>query len=171
MSASMGVMAADPNLTADDERRLAEHAAALSDGIEAALPGWVVRVVSERHVAWSGSVPAEVLADAERTGAALAADVGPQVRDLLALDVDAQWTNPLALVRRSARAVTAVLGDAGVPPVARDEVAERLHPEDVYDVGPATFADLDPALADLGIRWGAAKAHVHLQRRRREGQR
>ena len=34
---------------------------------------------------------------------------------------------------------------------------------------PASFADLDPTLAELGLRWGAAKAHVVLRRRREGG--
>jgi hypothetical protein len=41
----------------------------------------------------------------------------------------------------------------------------------VYDLTPASFADVDPALHEPGLVWGAAKAHVHLARRRREGRR
>ena len=37
----------------------------------------------------------------------------------------------------------------------------------VYDLAPANFADVDPALAEPGLLWGAAKAHVHLARHRR----
>ncbi|MBV8160204.1 MAG: hypothetical protein JO265_04710, partial [Acidimicrobiia bacterium] len=58
----------------------------------------------------------------------------------------------------------AVLAAAGVPPVRRDEQQERLFPADVYDLAPATFADVDPALADVALAWGAAKAFEHLQR-------
>jgi hypothetical protein len=57
-----------------------------------------------------------------------------------------------------------VLRAAGVPPVVRDEHQERLFPEDVYDLAPANFADVDPALAEVGLAWGAAKAFEHLQR-------
>ncbi len=52
--------------------------------------------------------------------------------------------------------------------MARDAQSARFQPDDVYDLAPASFADLAPELHDLGISWGAAKAHVHLQRRRRE---
>ena len=38
----------------------------------------------------------------------------------------------------------------------------RNFPDDVYDLSPATFADVDPALHEPGLVWGAAKAHVHL---------
>jgi hypothetical protein len=62
-----------------------------------------------------------------------------------------------------------VLAAAGVPPVGRDEVARRLHPDDDYDLTPASFADISPELHEPGLVWGAAKAHVVLARRRREG--
>ena len=64
--------------------------------------------------------------------------------------------------------VTDVLRSAGVPPVVRDEMAESAFPEDLYDLSPATFADLAPELAEAGLVWGAAKAHVVLSRRRGE---
>ena len=41
----------------------------------------------------------------------------------------------------------------------------------LYDLSPASFADLAPALKEPGLVWGAAKAHVHLSRRRAEGRR
>jgi hypothetical protein len=47
----------------------------------------------------------------------------------------------------------------------------RSFPDDVYDLTPASFADVDPALHEPGLVWGAAKAHVHLARRRRQGKR
>jgi hypothetical protein len=60
-----------------------------------------------------------------------------------------------------------VLVEAGVAPVRRDPHAERLFPDDVYDLAPAAFADLDPSVHEPGLVWGAAKAHVVLARRRR----
>ena len=61
---------------------------------------------------------------------------------------------------------TAVLVDAQVPRPRRDEFAARNFPDDPYELGPATFDDVDPGLHDLGLRWGAAKAHLVLTRRR-----
>ena len=55
--------------------------------------------------------------------------------------------------------------------MARDEVAVRQFPDDVYDLVPASFAEVDPELHEPGLVWGAAKAHVHLARRRSEGAR
>jgi hypothetical protein len=64
-----------------------------------------------------------------------------------------------------------VLRAAGAPEPARDPFAAEAFPDDAYDLSPATWADVDPALHERGIVWGAAKAHVVLARRRREGKR
>lgn len=162
-------------MTADDPAdaaALAGYAAALAAGVEDHLAGWVERVVAERHRQWAGTAPPDpVRAAARAAGARATAEVGPRVRALLERDVDDQPTGPLALLRTAAAHPTAVLREAGVPPVERDEMAARLHPDDDYDLGPAAFADVHPDLHEAGITWGAAKAHVVLARRRREGRR
>lgn len=150
-----------------DPPELARYATALAEAIDRALPGWVVRCVEERM----GDVPAGVVAEAEEAGRRARTKVGPEVRRLLLTDVDQQWTGPLDLVRRAVRYPTGVLRAAGVQPVVRDEYAQRIAPDDIYDLAPASFADLDPALRDAGIEWGAAKAHTVVTRRRREGKR
>ena len=104
-------------------------------------------------------------------GRRAAVDVGGQVRALLEQDVDEQATGPLAIVRTAVRYPTEVLQAAGVPPTVRDEFAERAFPDDRYGLAPAAFADLDPALHEPGIVWGAAKVHVVLARRKAEGSR
>src|SRR5947209_11783747 len=144
--------------------RVEEHAAALADAIEAALPGWVERSVARVITAWRGDVDEDVRRAATEAGREAVAEVGPQVRALLAADVDDQRTTPLSLVRGAVRYPTAVLREAGVPPLRRDEQQERLFPDDVYDLAPATFADIDPALGEIGMAWGAAKAFEHLHR-------
>ena len=141
-----------------------DHAAALAGAIEAALPSWVERSVARLMTAWKGDVDAGTRDAAVAAGRQAAADVGPQVRELLAADIDDQRTTPLSLLRGAVRYPTAVLHAAGVPPVQRDEQQERLFPDDVYDLAPATFADVDPSLADVGMAWGASKAFEHLQR-------
>jgi len=141
-----------------------EHAAALADAIELALPAWVERSVELVMKAWHGELDDDVRGEAAAAGRQAADEVGPQVRALLDTDIDAQRTTPLSLVRSAVCYPTAVLQAAGVPPVVRDEQQERLFPEDVYDLAPASFADVDPALADVGMAWGAAKAFEHLQR-------
>jgi len=141
-----------------------EHAAALADAIERTLPAWVERSVERVVRAWRGELDDDVARAAAAAGRQAAEEVGPQVRALLDTDIDAQRTTPLSLVRGAVRYPTAVLQAAGVPQVVRDEQQERLFPDDVYDLAPASFADVDPALAEVGVAWGAAKAFEHLQR-------
>ncbi len=141
-----------------------EHATALADAIEAALPGWVERSVARIAGEHFGRVDPSVRAAAAEAGRRARDDVGPRVRALLEADVDEQRSTPLSLLRGAVRYPTGVLRDAGVPPVQRDEAQARLFPDDVYDLTPATFADVDPSLAEVGMAWGAAKAFAHLQR-------
>ncbi|MDQ4091713.1 MAG: hypothetical protein M3163_15665 [Actinomycetota bacterium] len=141
------------------------HATALADAVDVALPRWVERSVTRIMMAWQGGPPDAAVVDAARDAGRRAADeVGAEVRALLAADIDEQWTTPLSLLRAAVRYPTRVLEDAGVPPVERDPIQERLLPGDIYDLSPASFADVDPALAEPGMVWGAAKALAHRRR-------
>ena len=141
-----------------------EHAKALADAVDAALPAWVERSVRRRLADAGRPDDPDVVHAAQEAGRQAAGEVGAAVRDLLELDIDEQWTTPLSLLRGASRYPTAVLAAAGVPHARRDRIQEELLPEDVYDLAPATFADVDPSLADPGLAWGAAKAFAHLQR-------
>ena len=142
-----------------------EIASALADGIEAALPGWVERSVARVFMAWCGRpVDGAVAAAATAAGERARDEIGPRVRALLAADIDEQRSTPLAIVRSAVRYPGEVLRDAGVRPVARDDFAVRSFPDDDYDLAPASFADIDPSLTDVGIAWGAAKAFEHKRR-------
>jgi len=169
--ATVGAAAPDPRRgpSAQDEAALARCAAELADAVEAALPGWVLRGVVTRAGEAGLVVDDTLVGTASVAGRACASDLGPRVRALLALDADDQRGSPLALLRGAVVYPSRVLSAAGVPPSRRDEFAERSFPDDAYDLAPATFADIDPSLHDPGIMWGAAKAHVHLARRRAEG--
>lgn len=139
--------------------------------VERAVPGWVQRSVREvaRRAgrAVDPALEAEAQAAGERARAAVAAELGA----LLNTDVDAQRSNPLTVLRNATRFPTSVLRAAGVPPARRDAVAVRMFPDDVYDLCPAGWADVDPALVEPGVVWGAWKAATVLDRRRREGRR
>jgi hypothetical protein len=148
----------------DPEQQLARYGEELAAGVELALPGWVVRSVERVMTAWSGTVPEEVRRAAVEAGGRARADVGAAVRRLVASDVDEQATTPMALIRAAVRYPTEVLKAAGVPAVARDRFEARAFPEDAYALSPASFRDLDPELADVGLAWGAAKAFVHKRR-------
>lgn len=153
----------------DPSEALARYAEALADGIEAVLDKWVVRCVVDLVTAWRGYVHSEIRAAAAEAGERCRAEVGSQVRTLLLADIDAQRGTPLSVLRRAVSYPTAVLVDAGVPPVVRDSFAERVFPDDVYGLAPASYADVDPSLGDLGIAWGAAKAFEHRRRHRHPG--
>jgi hypothetical protein len=141
-----------------------EHAEALAAGVEAALPGWVTGCVERVMRAWVGQVPSDVERAAEQAARQAQRETGAAIRALLAADIAEQRTTPLALLRQAVRYPTQVLRQAGVPPVERDHFARHAFPEDVYDLSPATWADIDPGLTELGITWGAAKAFEHKRR-------
>ena len=162
--------AANPADDPADLEALERYATALVQAVEVALPAWVQRVVAARWAEQRDDELPEPVQDAAREAAAAAADdVLPPLRALLAEDVEQQRSNPLSLVRRAVVHPTRVLAAAGVAPVDRDEEARRLFPDDVYDLVPATFGDLDESVLEPGIAWGAAKAHVLLHRRRADG--
>ncbi|MGH9192197.1 MAG: hypothetical protein ACRDZ0_06945 [Acidimicrobiales bacterium] len=166
--------AADERSSLDDPAdaaALARYATTLADRIEQAIPGWIDRLV--RRVLVDQDIAADdvVAARIADAGRAARIDGGRDVRALLSSDIDAQAGNPLAVLRSLVPHATAVLDAAGARPVTRDEFSMRSFPDDVYDLTPASFADVDPALHEPGLVWGAAKAHVHLARRRRQGKR
>jgi hypothetical protein len=143
---------------------MAGFSSALVDAVEAALGPWIRAAVEHRH---PGPLPARVEAQIEAAAERAVADIGPRLRDLLALDVDDQWTNPLAIIRDAVAYPTDILAGTGVEPVERDATARRLQPDDLYDLTPGAFGDLGPEVHEPGLMWGAAKAHIHLARRRR----
>lgn len=149
-------------MTSTDDAKLAEYAADLLAGIEAYTGPWVENVLRTRVDASRVEPLAESLAgEVDR--------VVNEVAALLETDIDAQRANPLAIVRSLVPALTVALRAEGVAPVPRDPDAERLFPDDVFDLTPGAFVDIHPDLHMPGLAWGAAKAHVHLQRRRAEG--
>jgi hypothetical protein len=150
----------------ESEPDIADYAEALADGVEAALPTWVVQSVERIMTAWEGQMPPEVAEAAEIAGQEARSVTGQEVRRLLMSDIDEQRTTPLALIRQGVKYPTDVLRSAGVPPVERDRFSVAAFPDDDYDLSPRSFADVDPALAEAGIAWGAAKAFAH---RRRHG--
>ena len=145
-----------------DDDKLAGYADELRRGIETHTPWWVSNVMNahldpERATAVATSLEGAV------------DQVLAEVAELLATDIDAQRSNPLAVIRSLVSPMTAALRTAGVPSVPRDPDATRLFPDDVFDLTPGAFSDIHPDLHMPGLAWGAAKAHVHIQRRRTEG--
>jgi hypothetical protein len=152
----------------DPDVALAEKATALSDAIDEVVGPWLEAAVATRaaDAGLTGPVVEEVAA---RAAAEARATVVLRIRALLAQDIDEQATTPLALLRGAIGPATAALQELGVPPVDRDEFAERAFPADLYALSPAAFEDVAEELRTPGLEWGAAKAFVHLRRRRGEG--
>ena len=138
----------------------------LVQALESALPEWVIDRVEKISVAWEGQTSPQLLAEAEQAAKKCYDEVMPDLRALLLTDIDSQFVSPLSVIRKAVSFPTKVLRDNNVPEVNRDEFAIRNFPEDVYDLSPASFGDLNEELHVLGIAWGAAKAHTHLQRRK-----
>jgi len=156
--------------SAADLEALSGYAAALATGVAASIGPWVERSVMTVCENAGVMITGNLRRNATEAGAEATAVVAPQVRALLELDIDDQRMGPLELVRGAVRWPTEVLREAGVPEVHRDEAAKAMFPEDIYDLTPGSFKDVDPSLHEPGLVWGAAKAHVHLARRRAAGQ-
>jgi hypothetical protein len=137
--------------------QMEEMAQALVAAVDGALPGWVASAVTTRL---GRPAPDEARVAGERARA----DLVPRLRALLEQDIEAQRTNPLAILRDAVQYPTEVLRAAGVAPVERDDFQRDRFPDDAYDLVPTSFADFGPEVADAGIAWGAAKAWTHKQR-------
>jgi hypothetical protein len=151
-------MTDEPTL-ANDEARLGEFASALEVGLVHTIPGWLRR----------SALIVRPSIDAAALDAAIVdtmAALEPELHRILQADVDDGAGSPLAAIRASTGAVTQLLLDGGAAAPARDAFDERSFPGDVFSFGPAAFAVIDETLHEPGLVWGAARAHVHLRRRR-----
>ena len=150
----------------DDDVALAQFGEELVRAIESALGSWVQTTVETVLRAQGRSIGGETatLIDVARRDATLT--IVQELQTVLALDVDEQRQNPLSILRAAVRYPTQVLRAVGAQPIARDEFDEQSFPDDEFALTPAAFSDFGSAVHDAGIMWGAAKAHVHLQRRR-----
>ncbi len=154
-----------------DEASLANYALQLGDGIDEYLGAWMKRLGEATLTASGIVVTGEVGESLDALVEREVPQVVAQVRLLLNSDIDDQRSNPLAIIRQLLVPLTQFLDDHGASRPRRDADAVRLHPADLFDLVPGGFVDIDPSLHTPGIVWGAAKAHVHLRRRRAEGQR
>ncbi len=155
-------------LSIPDEQLPEDPPFALLTAASAAVPVWLtmcVRRVAEAQGLEMVSLEESTLTMVERT----ATETLSRLAALLGTDVDEQRANPLDILRDAIGGPTAVLRAAGAQPVARDRFAEERFPNDVFDLTPATWADIDESLVEPGLTWGAWKAAVVLTRRRDEG--
>jgi len=148
----------------NDEEKIAEYGRMLAVAIEHALPRWISDSVDSRR---SGDRPPGLTEKIDDSGRRAIGEIGIQIRNLLSVDIDEQWTTPLSLLRGAVAYPTSILQELAVSPSIRDADTVRRFPEDIYDLTPSSLADFGPSAHEAGIRWGAAKAHIHLQRHAR----
>lgn len=153
-----------------DAELLAACGDALVEVARVAVPNWVTRTL-EAHLSSAGVDTSggawneRIEAASEATGT----EVLTRLRALLARDLDDQRMTPLQILREATGHASQVLREAGVAPSVRDEWERRAFPDDDYRLAPASLIDVDEALHEPGLLWGAAKAHAVLARRRAEG--
>jgi len=145
---------------ADDEAALARYAAQLADAVAAVVDHWLMRLVAEHapQLAQDDVVATEL--------GQIATQATNDLRELLALDIAEQSVGPLEILRRAVSGPNRLLAQAAIQAPVRDEFSRTNFPDDTYDLTPPSFAAIDPSLHEPGLVWGAAKAHVHLRRRR-----
>ena len=135
--------------------RLADE---LIDVIGSTVIDWWERCVTAHGVA--------ITADVRRDFGRQALELTAELRRLAGTDPESQMSTPLQILRASVKVPTAVLRSAEVPPRERDAFEMGAFPDDIYGLSPVSFADIDERLVDPGVAWGAAKAYLHLSRRR-----
>lgn len=133
-----------------------EYSQTLIETAERVTPGWINRLVAQR-VSQNDEIRAATDEAADRATEFVVA----RLTHLMLQDVDEQVSTPLAIMRETTKFPTQVLIDAGAQPVERDDQARKLFPEDVYDLVPANWGDIDEALVEPGLAWGAAKVMAH----------
>jgi hypothetical protein len=144
---------------------LTELGQELAQELEIALPGWVEARVRFIYQAWTLDWSEEIASDAQEAGKKCATEVGLRLRELLESGIEQQDTNPMSILRSATSYPTQVLKNYDVPPIERDDFLEDTFPDDVYGLTPAAFSDFGQTAQELGIAWGAAKAHTHLSKR------
>lgn len=149
--------------------KLSEYSQRLFDACVAAIPQWITNRIQHVCLVSGGVIPGIVTTKVADVVHATQAQVRIDLMALLSVDVDSQRTNPLQVLRGSTLMATALLIEAGIPPVRRDEFEVRSMPDDMFALGPLTWRDLGDDVHDAGIQWGAWKAAMIISRRRDEG--
>jgi hypothetical protein len=156
------------NALIDWDAELRARTLALAAAASKALPNYVERVVLE-VMARRGAEPDEGQVELIRiAGTSAVAAIVPQIEHLAEQDVDGQATTPLAILREAFHFPTSLMDAWGEPVGGRDPYATSAFPEDVYDVLPGSFKEVDESLFEPGLAWGVAKARAHSARHKRK---
>jgi hypothetical protein len=148
----------------EPDEMMAEGAQRMLDGVERLAAGWVVAQVTTILDAYGGLGDAErmhVLEQAHDAGEHARDRVVAELRGLFSASPAEQRSTPLEIIRSLRREPTAVLADAGVPPVVRDQYDARAFPDDIYGIVPKAITELgDEALGGALLAWGIGKARA-----------
>ena len=124
----------------------------LAAALIVAFPGYV-----EGRLARFGVLDDPAVIAAAETGCV---DLGMALNELNGVPLHDQTHSPLELVRSAMGPITEALRAAGVASPVRDPQAEAIHPEDVYDLYPASPRDFGDEVWQLHVQWGLDKARV-----------
>lgn len=151
----------------DSDITIETVATALHRAAVEATPSWVRRSIQRVATAQGlQGIDDELVADAAERATAF---VDRRMGALLTADIDAQQTTPLSIFRDAVRFPVEVLHAAGATSSHRGDVSRWAFPNDPFDITPGNLSDIGDEVQQAGIVWGAAKAGLHLQRRRQEG--
>lgn len=122
----------------------------LRDALVAVYPPYV-----ERRLAELGIEPTDEVSESVEVGRQWLID---ELSQLLAVPYPEQTRGPLEVFQEAMRFPTAALEVREVVAPARDEVAVRAIPGDIYDLAPASSSALGETVWRAHIAWGAEKA-------------
>lgn len=123
--------------------------ARLREAVIAAFPGYV-----RRRLQHLGVPEDDAVADATVTATV-------RLETLLGVLEEGSLTeSPLEMVRVATEPVTAALRERGVAAVPRDDRSMEIHPDDVYDLYPATSRDLSEDVWRIHMQWGIERARL-----------
>ena len=145
-----------------------QYSAALLAAVDSSFVGWLQNCAIQGCVRGLGACSDDLAAAALQMAQAARPIVVCELEALLSLDPEQQRTNPLSVLREAVRFPAALLLENAVPTPVRSSFDARILPLDVYGLGPANWADVDPSLSEPGLIWGAWKAKTILDRHRAE---
>lgn len=94
--------------------------------------------------------------------------VSQRLQELFKAEATNQAVSPLAVLREATHFATEVLQKLQVPASERDKFDVEVFPDDIYDLYPRNFADVDESLTEPGLVWGVAKAWHHMGLRKQD---
>ncbi|MCP4305133.1 MAG: hypothetical protein GY788_09725 [bacterium] len=124
----------------------------LAAALVAAFPSYIQQRLGLLGVALDDDLDAVV--------ATTVGDLAGALQALANVPPQSQVKSPLELVREATIPITGALSSRGIAAPDRDEWTVAAHPEDVYDLYPASSRDLSEEAWRLHVAWGIDKARL-----------